>query len=1416
MINRILYNDDNYIGIGSNEEQENEKYPHKADFEEYVEYDTGNCECITVGRKQTNDIVLPDSETELILYRNEITILGGKVYHNGRRLRENHTTMENGDVLFTIDTMLVYHTASIGIWGGHKAERLWKNTEQIHVDEDFPVYKRSPRIIKRNPEDKIEVMKPEAKPQKNKGTLIRLIVPPLVTLTATIAMGVLMRRGAYVYITAATTVVTTIFSVTNFFQEKKELKEKEKKRTEDYERYLLNLRKNLYGLYERQKEAMTFNLPSVHDISKLISEYSVRIYERAVNDGDFLQISLGSATIRSSYMVSYEEKELVSDEDPLITEMKEICSQFNRIPQMPCVIDLKKAHLALVGEKYRVHQELKNIIAQICFLQSYHDVEIVMLCEEENRAEFEWVNWYPHFKIKTINMAGFITGETPRDQILGNLAQILKMRQEKQENSKKESAFLPHYIFIIDNPKLIDNHNIMEYLQSTELNLDFSIIYTSQFQASVPENIKTVFRLDGRENGTLILNEGILVNIPVKIENTNTVNFEKMARTLFPLEHHKGITSQLPEQVTFFELYGIENPSELHVEKRWKQNACHKSLAVPFGIRGRNDILCLNLHEKAHGPHGLIAGTTGSGKSELIQSYILSLAVNFHPHEVGFLLIDYKGGGMANLFDNMPHMLGKITNLDGSESMRALLSIRSELTRRQRVFNEHNVNSINQYTKLFRAGEAKEPLPHLFIISDEFAELKKEQPEFISELVSTARIGRSLGVHLILATQKPTGVVDDQIWSNSKFKIALKVQNESDSNEILKTPDAARITQPGRAYLQVGNNEVYELFQSAWSGAPYRKNSEKAEYDDRVYLINELGQGELLNEDLSKGVESMDTKWTQLDAVVEYMRETYDTMHCVAVQKPWLEPLADKMVNPHINCMEDVGKIKECQEQVVIGMVDIPDMQEQREYIHDFSKDGNMAVFGASGFGKSTVLMNMALMLASTNSPELMNFYVMDFGNAALVPLDRLPHTADYMSFDDMEKIKKLVKILEDAMRERKQAFANAGAINFKMYNAVAQEKIPMIILFIDNYDAVKEVGMEMEEFLTKLSRDGSGIGIYVVFTASRYNSVRYAVLNNFKNKLALFMYESGDITSIVGRSSYALPEKKGRALVKQQSVNMMQCYLPVDYVTDMIYAGEINRIVNTIRENCTAKHAQPIPILPEKILQKMVSVTGKGVAGIGLEREKVTVEGIDIREKTLIVGASGSGKTNILQLVANQKRKARLFIVDSKTEDMEKYARWENVTYLSVEDDLTEFIQKLKEYTADRKEMYRSQTEKVRAKEFYVSLEESCILIDNADMLVEKSSKMEKDVAEAINDALDTGIGLVTTTVPGRLRGYDALTQMLREAQYGVVLGNPMEQSYFTMPAVRGYQPAVDKGFMVAQSKVLEIKIAEAEGDRG
>ena len=273
--------------------------------------------------------------------------------------------------------------------------------------------------------------------------------------------------------------------------------------------------------------------------------------------------------------------------------------------------------------------------------------------------------------------------------------------------------------------------------------------------------------------------------------------YERSALRLANVEMaDKDKSFTLPKVYTFLEMYSAGKVEHLNIQQRWSQSDASTSLAAPVGVDSNGNIFMLDIHEKAHGPHGLIAGMTGSGKSEWIMSYILSLAICYNPEDLAFILIDYKGGGMAQAFAKLPHTAGIITNLDGNMIRRSLMSIDSELKRRQRIFSlvssqiGTSTIDIYKYQQLYHQGEVKESIPHLLIIADEFAELKDQEPEFMDDLISAARIGRSLGVHLILATQKPSGVVNDQIWSNTRFRICLKVQDRSDSQEMLRRPEA--------------------------------------------------------------------------------------------------------------------------------------------------------------------------------------------------------------------------------------------------------------------------------------------------------------------------------------------------------------------------------------------------------------------------------------------------------------------------------------------------------------------------------------------------------------------------------------------------------------------------------------------------
>ena len=550
---------------------------------------------------------------------------------------------------------------------------------------------------------------------------------------------------------------------------------------------------------------------------------------------------------------------------------------------------------------------------------------------------------------------------------------------------------------------------------------------------------------------------------------------------------------------------------------------------------------------------------------------------------------------MANLFKNLPHLLGTITNLDGAQSMRALASINAEIHRRERLFGEFEVNHINQYQKKFKNGEATEPLPHLFLISDEFAELKVNQPDFIKELVSIARVGRSLGVHLILATQKPSGVVDDQIWSNSRFKIALKVADRSDSNEMLHTPDAAEITQTGRAYLQVGNNEVYELFQSAWSGADYQPDKDDMGIEDHtIYLINELGQYEILNEDLS-GLEDVDEIKevpTELDAIVHHIQLLCEEQAIPPVPQPWLPPLKERIALEELDEVQPaVAWAQEKPLSVLLGMADIPQAQKQEVVSINLSKDGHILLYGSPGTGKTTFLQTAAMDLARKHSPKALTMYLMDFGTNGLAPLSQLPQVADTMLLDQTEKISKFVRIMERELNRRKKLLADYGVGTLDLYRQASGQEEPAIVILLDSYEAFKEEAYEAELFklLVRISREGLSIGVHLLVTAGRQTNLRAQLYSNFKHQLSLPQNEAGEVRAIVGSTPLAMTMEdiKGRALMKREEVDVIQLALPVFGANDTQVLNNLRQEVASLQEAWTGQRPSAIPMVPEELTEK-------------------------------------------------------------------------------------------------------------------------------------------------------------------------------------------------------------------------------------
>ena len=1238
--------------------------------EETKIYDLLDLSEIQIGSHKGALITL-DAEIELLLQKTQnqwiLTRMRGEFYKNNHLEQNDQQLISFGDELSLGAVTIKLYPDEIWIQGPAQVGKqlTLREPSRYAFYEEYPDYHRSPRIIYRGSEDKILINPPGQEPVKPSDELLKLIIPPLMMIGVTILITLIQPRGIYILATVGMSITTMIFSIRGFFKNRKKYKADKKERIDLYHLYLKDKAMELTRLEREQKEGMNYHFPTVLELTDLVESYNHRIYEKTPLHFDFLYYRLGLGKLPTSYELNYGQRERSGKKDALEEEGYALYSRHKKIPDMPIPANLSHGPVGYIGPRNLVLEQLQLLVMQIATFHSYHDVQFITILPEEEKEQWSWMRWLPHAKLQELNVRGFVYNQRTRDQVLNSLNQILKLRRsQKEETSHKESTlFHPHYVVLVTDEKLILDHVIMEFFTEDPTDLGCSLVFVEDVMSSLSENIQTVINIKDRNTGQLVMEEGVLKETDFRLDHFPVdYDKERIARTLAPLNHLQNLKSSIPDSVTFMEMYEAETFEDLQVSSRWEKNAPYKSLAVPIGLRGQGDLVQLNLHEKAHGPHGLIAGTTGSGKSETIQSYILSLAVNFHPHDVAFLLIDYKGGGMANLFKNLPHLLGTITNLDGAQSMRALASINAEIHRRARLFREFEVNHINQYQKKFKNGEAKEPLPHLFLISDEFAELKANQPDFIKELVSIARVGRSLGVHLILATQKPSGVVDDQIWSNSRFKIALKVADRSDSNEMLHTPDAAEITQTGRAYLQVGNNEVYELFQSAWSGADYQPDKDDMGIEDHtIYLINELGQYEILNEDLS-GLEDADEIKevpTELDAIVHNIQLMCEEQQIPPVPQPWLPPLKERITLEELEEVQPtVAWEQEKPLSVLLGMADIPQAQKQEAVSINLAKDGHVLLYGSPGTGKTTFLQSAGMDLARKFSPKDLTIYLMDFGTNGLAPLSKLPQVADTMLLDQTEKISKFVRIMEKELNRRKKLLSDYGVGTLELYRQASGQKEPAIVILLDSYEAIKEETYEAELFklLVRISREGLSIGVHLLMTAGRQTNLRAQLYTNFKHQLSLPQNEASEVRVIVGATPLAMTMEdiKGRALIKREEVDVIQLALPVSGANDTQVLNNLRQAVASLQEAWTGQRPSAIPMVPEELTMDAflnLPTTQEAVQNnelpIGLEFEEVQTIGLPFdRFKHLLIL---SDKDAAMNAVTNHMIKLLLHLFDKE-----------------------------------------------------------------------------------------------------------------------------------------------------------------------
>lgn len=1189
--------------------------------------------------------------------------------------------------------------------------------------QNYPRFNRNSRILPEVQKGSIPILAPPEKPQKQNENLFLSLFPAITMVILTVLLRGSMGGTSYLAFSVCSMGVGVITSIIAFISNHKRYKKDCEHRVEAYQNYIARKREEIQTEREKEYEQLNEIYFDFEKEKKLVKTFSSGLFDRTLEDEDFASVFLGRGYRKSARQVDYQKQEKLEIDDSLAELPVKVAEDFSVIANAPiCVPLMQNDVVGVVGSVQNCYSMLKNMTYDLAIRHYPDDLHFYYICSEENVAQLKWVRWLPHVRNRKSGMNHIACDAASKNAIFEELFILLSVTEEIKEGTHFAGY---HVIFVFDDLGIL-KHPLSQYMDGAKKK-GFTFVFFKREKGMLPQNCESIIYLE------TFGKKGALIDTANR-ENTvefsyTTITDEEAVQTAFKLSpvycDEVSLEGGLVRNYSFYQMLNIFNAEEIDLRSNWDSDEIYHTLSAPLGINAKNEIVYLDLHENAHGPHGLVAGTTGSGKSEILQSYILSMAVKYHPDDVGFVIIDFKGGGMANQFADLPHLRGTITNIDGREIERSLKSIRAELQKRQRLFAEYNVNKIDDYIRKYRTGETQTALPHLIIVVDEFAELKADQPEFMKELISAARIGRSLGVHLILATQKPAGQVDDQIWSNSRFKLCLKVQDKEDSNEVLKSPLAAEIREPGRAYLQVGNNEIFTLFQSAYSGGSVFTDENAGIHEFELSEVNIWGKKKLIYQQKRKKSDTVSGNSKQLEAIVRYVKNYFEQNRIKKLPDICLPPLPDVILYPE----EHVKILNGC---VDIGIYDDPENQVQSSYLLDISTK-NTFILGSSQYGKTNILQSIMRTVIETMTPQEANIYIIDFGSRILKNYEQAAHVGGVVCSNEDEKLKNLFKFISSEIMNRKEALAGVGVSSYVAYREAGYLNLPQIYLVIDNLTALMELYLEDDDTLLVFIREGVSVGITTIVANAQTSGISYKYLSNFANKVVLHCNDSSEYNSIFDYVTLHPKDVPGRCILEiEKRILECQTYLAFAGDKEIDRVAKIRNMIEKINDQNINKKAKMIPYIPtllfRETLQKDFDAYTDGYRiPVGLTYAEV--EPFYFRMNQMgafgICGKEGSGHRNFIE-----------YMMEILEKNSGQYP-----TEVCIFDDITHKYQNLKEsgivtmYTLDADKAVDTINEwRERLADRYQSLMEEGFMKDNTLLLM---IVQNNDVAKVISDNL-------------------------------------------------------------------------------
>ncbi|MFF6991176.1 type VII secretion protein EccCa [Streptomyces sp. NPDC010273] len=1218
----------------------------------------------------------------------------------------------------------------------------------------------------------------------------------------------------------------------------------------DYLRYLAQTRRTALDTARAQRDAQYYLHPSPEQLWALVAEGS-RVWERRPGDEDFGQVRIGLGRQSLATPLIAPETGGVEQLEPLTAgAMQRFLSVHGTLDDLPMAISLRAfSYLTISGEPESVRSSARALTGSLAALHSPEDLVIVVAAARESLPHWEWAKWLPHAQAP-----GAMDGAGSRrliDSDIRELENLISARLTGRPRFHPTATPLPdepHIVVVLDGVSLPPDSVLAnsEGLQGVTL-----VDVAPGEPTAVRGELSIVVQPKSLhlESGHGDVYEGTP-------DALSYASAEALARQLAPLRMASGGDDDQPllANLEFTDLLNLGDAASVDTQRTWRPRSLAERLRVPIGLGEDGRPVMLDLKEAAQegmGPHGLCVGATGSGKSELLRTLVLGLAVTHSSETLNFVLADFKGGATFAGMAQMPHVAAVITNLADDLTLvdRMGDSIRGELNRRQELLRDAgNYANIHDYEKARAAGAPLQPIPSLVLVIDEFSELLTAKPDFIEMFVQIGRIGRSLGVHLLLASQRLEEGRLRGLETYLSYRVGLRTFSAAESRAALGVPDAYELPNvPGSGFLKYGTDEMVR-FKAAYVSGTYRSGSSQTAFgtgqlpvDRRPVLFTAAEVPVQYTAVPQQRTESPDVDDALADTVLDVIVRRLEAQGPAAHQV-WLPPLdsppsLDGLL-PGLTAVQGRGLTQPGYEGagrlvVPVGLVDKPYEQRRDHLWVDFSgAAGHMQIVGGPQSGKSTLLRSLICSFALTHTPHEVQFYGLDFGGGGLSSVAGLPHVGGIGSRLDPEKVRRTVSEVYGVMTRREEYFRAAGIPSIAEFRSrrargqisVTDQPWGDVFLVIDGWGNFRADYEGLEAAVLDIAARGLGFGIHLVLTASRSMEVRANLKDHLMNRLELRLGDTMD-SEIDRKVAVNVPTGVPGRGVSPQRLHFMAAVPRIDgLVSDSDLADATQALATEVSRHWEAPGAPEVRLLPRELPAAQLPAGDRfpqrGVA-FAIDENNLEPVFVDFEQDPffLVFGESESGKSNLLRLLIKQLTErytgdeAKLFVIDNRRALLDATPSSHLAEYIPMSNAMDHHMVALADLMQRRTPTADVTARQLRERSWWQG-PTVYVVVDDYDLVSTSSGNPLGNLTEMLPFARDVGVRFIiarSSAGAGRA-AYEPFMQRMQElgAQGVVLAGDPGEGDVLggvrprPMPAGRGVFVSRKRGKPLVQTGLV------------